>query len=274
MEVKMGKNLLAIYHALVVQFKHNHKKTKMPELKTHLDGSEQSMIPILKHGLGMFPISTKNSIVQLEEFSAGTGISDLTVFSIDKRILKERRTKIGRPLTARNQIKVLTAILSKEDNSLDSLKARTKLSIPTIKKVIDSLKNAGVVTENDGMYSTDYNLKSATSENIIAIEAKVKDWKSGLQQAMRYKEYADYSYLAIYEANINSCLKNIKTFEQLGIGIIGVYDEGVTVHLKAKQSDMTKSESKILAFERMISVIDERHESFIARNGFASYSTS
>lgn len=268
----MSRFVVAIYHALVVQFKRNPYKTKkyMKKEKTYLDGSERSMIPILKHGLGFINGDSKKKMVQLEEFSAGTGISDLTVFTLDKRLLQKQKNSSRKPLTARNQIRVLTAILENDGVTLENLVIKTKLTRPTLLKVLDGLKDARIVSEQDGRLMADYSLKAASTENIVAIEAKVKDWKSGIRQAMRYKEYADFSYLAIYESHISSCLKNISVFEKLGIGLIGVSDEGVSLHLEAKKSDMTSFESKLLAFERMVSAVNDRHDTYIARNGFAT----
>ena len=265
------RKVLAYYRTLIVQFKRNLYKTKTMKNYSYLDGSERSMIPILKHGLGLLKHDSKKSFIQLEEFSAGTGISDLTVFNIDKRILRERKRTSQTPVTGANQIKILTAILQLERATKAAVAEYTSLSQPTVTKLLAGLINSGLVAEKEGAYVAERGIKGATTENIIAIEAKVKDWKSGVRQAMRYKEYADYSYLAIYESHINNCLKNSMIFEQLGIGLIGVSDEGVTLHLEAKQSDVTNPASRLLAFERMISVIDDRHESYVARNGFTAY---
>ena len=275
MEGKVNRFLVAIYHALVVQFKRNPFKTKkhMKKEISYLDGSEQSMIPILRHGLGFINSDSRKKMVQLEEFSAGTGISDLTVFTLDKRILREQKQSNRKPLTARNQIRVLTAILQSDGVTSDELVAKTKLTKPTLLKILDGLKDAHIVDDNNNTLRANYSLKTASTENIVAIEAKVKDWKSGIRQAMRYKEYADFSYLAIYESHISSCLNNISVFEKLGIGLIGVSDTGLTVHLEAKRSDMTSFESKLLAFERMVSAVNSRHETYVARNGFVTNSS-
>jgi hypothetical protein len=255
---------------VVVQFKRNHHKTNMTTKKSHLDGSEQSMIPILKHDVNVFSFGTKQKMIPIEEFSAGTGISDLTIFTIDRNILEKRKHIDQKPITARNQIRTLTALLETDTATFEEIVKRTKLNKVTVKNILSTFTENGIVFNNNGQYKASYTISRASTDNIIAIEAKVRDWKSGLKQAMRYKEYADFSYLAIYEANIASCLKNINIFEQLGIGLLGVSDEGVKIHLAAQKTTITNFESRILAFERMISVIDGRHESYIARNGFAS----
>src|SRR5215216_1019817 len=96
--------ILAIKRRFAVQSKRKHNKTKMNQIKMHLDGSEKSMIPILKNNADRLSLKYKNKIISLEEFSAGTGISDLTVFTLDKKILSERKNSNRRPATSQSQI--------------------------------------------------------------------------------------------------------------------------------------------------------------------------
>ena len=86
---------------------------------------------------------------------------------------------------------------------------------------------------------------------------------------MRYKKYADYSYLAIYESHIKSCLKNIDAFERLGIGLIGVSDNGIKLYHPARSTSQSRStQSRLLASERFLSVAYEGYEPFVVRNNF------
>lgn len=262
-------------YALESNVEPKNKKTKMLAQKLNLDGTEKSMIPIIKNNANRLPFSEKKHLVTLEEFSAGTGISDLTIFTVDNKILSERQKSEKRPVTSKNQVQVLLTLLDSQPLSIDEIMHKTTLnSKQTIQKILEQLIQYNLVLVKDGKYAAAYSIADSTSENIVAIEAKVRDWKSGIRQAMRYKEYADYSYLAIYEDNIAACLKNIDVFEKLGIGLIGVSDTGINVHLEASLSNMTTVESKVLAFERFFSAIDERYESFVAWNGFATNNTA
>ncbi len=56
----------------------------------------------------------------------------------------------------------------------------------------------------------------------ISIEAKIKDWKSGLIQAQRYLCFSDYSYVALPETSIKSV--EMSMFTEAGIGLLGVAD--------------------------------------------------
>lgn len=57
-------------------------------------------------------------------------------------------------------------------------------------------------------------------EALIAIEAKLGDWKRGLSQAMRYSYYADFTYVALPCAK--AARVDISAFESFGIGLVSV----------------------------------------------------
>jgi predicted transcriptional regulator len=271
----MERALFAFKHKLGVQFRYKIQNTKMKKNTAFLDGSEKSMIPIIKNNTDKLPLTYKRRVVSLEEFSAGTGISDLTIFTVDNKLLSKRQKSEKQPVTSKNQIQVLLTLLGSKQLTIAEIMEKVALSSnQTVQKILEQLIECKLVVNIDGKYSASYSLTDSTSENIIAIEAKVRDWKSGIRQAMRYKEYADYSYLAIYENNVSACFENIEVFKRLGIGLIGVSDEGIKVHLPASLSDMTTVENKVLAFERFFSAIDERYESFVAWNGFATNNTA
>jgi hypothetical protein len=249
----------------------NIKQKQINKIPLRLDGSERSMIPILKnYSNTMWNNTDRVNHVALEEFAAGDGISDLTVFSFDQRAIESRLKGFNDPITGKFAVKVLIAVLNGSSTIEQIAKSTGVKSERTILTILDTLSSTGFVKSTSKGYVSEYDLSILEGDRILAIEAKVKDWKSGVRQAMRYKEYADYSYLAIYEDHIKPCLKHLGVFEQLGLGLVGVSDQGLQVYLRAQQSDIQSLEDKLLAFERYISVIDQRYQSFVAWNGFTT----
>lgn len=55
---------------------------------------------------------------------------------------------------------------------------------------------------------------------IIAIEAKLRNWKKALQQAHRNKLFADRVYVAIPEKFSSAALLNISKFRNASVGLI------------------------------------------------------
>jgi hypothetical protein len=56
---------------------------------------------------------------------------------------------------------------------------------------------------------------------LIAFEAKLKDWKKGIQQAFRYRYFADKSILVMPNASIGPALANLHQFIELEVGLWG-----------------------------------------------------
>ena len=64
------------------------------------------------------------------------------------------------------------------------------------------------ITENNNKFIVQKRKLNAAVENIIAIEAKLSDWKNGFYQALRYRYFANQSYLAIKNVYIKNIDKN------------------------------------------------------------------
>jgi hypothetical protein len=75
----------------------------------------------------------------------------------------------------------------------------------------------------------DLALISKSSGKVIAIEAKVKDWKRALRQALNYQLAADESYVAISRKHSNAI--DHDRFKKLGVGLI-------VVDLDARKADI------------------------------------
>ncbi len=82
-------------------------------------------------------------------------------------------------------------------------------------------------------YITSIKKVDAVTKKFTAIEAKLSDWRSGLEQAIRYKQYADEVYVAISSENISKV--NRELFLENEIGLMGVSDKRLKIVIKAKK---------------------------------------
>jgi hypothetical protein len=85
-----------------------------------------------------------------------------------------------------------------------------------------------------------YNGWAPISEELIAIEAKLTDWKSGLRQAHRYKYFADFVYLAIPENKVHLIPK--ETLTTLNIGLVTIQNNDIVFVHKPKKSGNLQNE--------------------------------
>ena len=82
----------------------------------------------------------------------------------------------------------------------------------------------------DGNYITSIKNIDAVTKNFIAIEAKLSDWKTGLEQATRYKQYANKVYIAISSEHINKVDKDL--LRDMNIGLMSVSQGNLRIPVK------------------------------------------
>ena len=71
------------------------------------------------------------------------------------------------------------------------------------------------------------------TQDIIAIEAKLQNWKRGLQQASTYRIGSDFAYLAIQRDFSHRVDKNL--LQKMSVGLIAVDQNGVEILFEAPE---------------------------------------
>lgn len=79
-------------------------------------------------------------------------------------------------------------------------------------------------------------LRTETQE-VIAIEAKLQDWKRGLQQASTYRIGSDFVYLAVHRNFSHRVDKNL--LQKMSVGLIVVDQNGVVITFEASKHMIT-----------------------------------
>ena len=246
-----------------------HKKTNM-NIKT-LDGSEASMMSLLSRDAAKLLGYTKTLPTSFPEFSVGRGIADLYIVDEDQIALRKRKDLAVPAVTDKTQNQIVEII-----SRADGIRYEELLEYLSQHKLINTKHHLSMLFEQGVIYSNDTQriyVKEIADANIIkhsvAIEAKVRDWRKGIKQALRYKNFADKSYLALYESHVNVARDNLHVFETLNIGLIGVSDTGINVYYEptANAKDPVKC---LLASERVYSLIDNSQNGFVARNSLTA----
>jgi hypothetical protein len=63
------------------------------------------------------------------------------------------------------------------------------------------------------------NHKNPKKISLISFELKLKNWKTALQQAFRYRSFANLSYVIIDPDGESAAVKNIEYFKRYNIGL-------------------------------------------------------
>lgn len=61
---------------------------------------------------------------------------------------------------------------------------------------------------------------------IVAIEAKLRNWKRALAQATRYREYANESWVVLDQRSSKPALANVEQFKRLNVGLASIDRQG------------------------------------------------
>lgn len=61
--------------------------------------------------------------------------------------------------------------------------------------------------------------KKLNRRRLYAFEAKLTDWQRALDQAHRYRYFADKAIVVMPEENVTSAAKNLSVFQELGVGL-------------------------------------------------------
>ncbi len=69
--------------------------------------------------------------------------------------------------------------------------------------------------------------------NVVAIEAKLKDWKAGLYQATRYRQFAHRCYVLLAGSALENALNMSSLFRKAHIGIIGFRRSSFRVYVSS-----------------------------------------
>jgi hypothetical protein len=74
--------------------------------------------------------------------------------------------------------------------------------------------------------------------NVVAIEAKLKDWSRALVQAYRNKQFAEESWVLIDHAYARSALTNATRFAHSGVGLASLDSSGnLFIHVVSERRE-------------------------------------
>jgi hypothetical protein len=192
--------------------------------------TEASMVSVLKHYL------EDRDLFTVQEYNAGYGIADLVGFRIsyencNKRIANEQKS----PLERLEFFKLLEALPDIESGLATTLSELSSVLPVSENRLqyhwLKLLEELGYVKRLDNKEYVKINGFIPIVKEIVAIEAKLTDWKKGAVQAKRYKVFADRTYLAIHERAAHRV--DTQLLAKHGIGLLIVAERSVREEIAA-----------------------------------------
>lgn len=212
---------------------------------------EDTLLPILTANQKKFG----KKLFHTTELSSGFGIADVVFYSLNKKILTKRINNNISPISSFEIINILTKLNSLNTNKISLTFIQD--SFPKLKKkreIISYLIEKGFLildSKKNNIYKLGNNYKIGLQE-VVAIEAKLSNWKRGLYQAYRYKEYANKSYLAIHSQYIHRAIKNINDFKRYNVGLVEVKKNDIEIIYEPLREELKENIYSALVYEDLL----------------------
>lgn len=145
------------------------------------------------------------------------GLPDLLVASLDQEALLKRLAVGAPPILSEPATRLAANLSSTRPTTVDSLAASLGSTNRQSIRALRGLANLGAVhREGDRWF------RAAGFEPVgrtYALEAKVDDWRSGLDQCLRYGAYADSTTLVLPRMSEKVRTSALSRFSALGVGL-------------------------------------------------------
>lgn len=128
-------------------------------------------------------------------------------------------------------------IYNKHKIGLNNLEITNKKNRKEFQQFLRELEKKGYIKVENNKIEVVKKVDLAT-KNLVAIEAKLFDWRAGIEQAIRYKEYSNKVYVAIENEEIRKIDKTI--FKEKNIGLMSVSKNNVKEIIKPKREKIER----------------------------------
>lgn len=140
-------------------------------------------------------------------------------------------------------------VYSKKKISIDEVGISDTKACKKFYHFLCELEELGYV-RIDGHYVTSIKKVDAVTKNFVAVEAKLSDWKAGLEQAVRYKQYANEVYVAISAEYVKNVDKD--QFKKANIGLMSVSEDKLKIPIRAKKEKVEKKDIQYYMTDRFL----------------------
>lgn len=167
----------------------------------------------------------------LEEVDLGFGIADLVISKI-----------LSNPQNTSESLNYFDIIIykiiaTKKKVSFQKLKEITKADTSCLNRSLNKLIRDSYINKTDSLISIRKLYRGITNDS-IAIEAKLKNWKRALDQAFRYKWFAKKSFVVLDSMHIKPAIAHIDCFKRLNVGLAEIDKDGNLIrHFNPLKSD-------------------------------------
>lgn len=184
----------------------------------------------------------ENKFEVLREYEGGFGIPDLLLYSLPKRRQVE---DIGSLACINPRLApLLSEATARKIDTLAALSETTGASLTSTRRIFSELIDIGRIKKNRDTKQTFQiiPISNPPFKQVVAIEAKLRDWRRALVQAYRYIQFANESWVLIDHATSLSALKHQDHFHVYGVGLASFTTRGqLFIHVPAVNRSWSNS---------------------------------
>lgn len=174
----------------------------------------------------------------MEELSSPSGTADLVAVQLSSK-WQQQESMSRIPSRWLYALKCLPIGVSIE---LKTFAASHGVSVSCAQDVLTAYTHADYCTYHLNKRSwTKEREPRPVAERIVAIEAKLRDWRRALYQAVQYASYAFETWVVLDKEYLSSATIHIDEFESRGVGLMGLSADGQSEILSSAVTRPPKS---------------------------------
>lgn len=172
----------------------------------------------------------------IEEFNSNFGVADL-VLGTYKPYLSKRGCRESINI---DWLEPLIHLKKGDIIDFDIFTDKYNFSKKSARLRFQQYSEAGFITQFDSNCFIVKKEYAPVIDKVIAIEAKLKNWRRALTQAQRYKKFADYTFVLLDKAYAAPALKSINKFKSMNVGLITMDSSNFKVEVLPPEINVKK----------------------------------
>ncbi len=208
--------------------------------------AESDLIGVIKQKL--LSVYTRKNIEIYEEISLGFGVADIVICDFKESNQRNKSFNIGLNRTDAN---IYNIVHKSKMVSFDILYDTTRCSKKSVSKSLTKLINLKYIKQVEDSFIINKTYK-LPYHNVFAIEAKLRNWKRALNQAHRYKWFAEFAFVVLDAHYAEPAIQNLELFKRYNVGLVTISPDGSFVrHFKPVKQKPYDPIMQILLSEKL-----------------------
>jgi hypothetical protein len=192
----------------------------------------------------------------LFEVACRGGVPDATLIDIDQAVLTARvgTSYLEHPSDVRVMLELQASPAA--PIPLPALASAVKLTVGHVRRaVLPRLAAGGHVDVTADGVAARYAFRSL-ARRVVTVEAKLRDWRSGLAQSARYAASADEVWLVLDARHCRAAVEHADWFTLYGVAVAGLDAAGGLVRHVAPGVNRSQQPQRELLVERAVALLE------------------